>query len=133
MASLVKNACQTTMKFHKVLLHLDYMDFLKKRQGVDSFIVLALDDNDRFFITTDPISYYSLCGVLVIFNLDEKCTDVGTCPTEQDYAQSTSQTPISQCPCLTTSDPRDVCNYPVSEGDEDSNWLPPSLLISPLY
>ncbi|KAA6392239.1 MAG: hypothetical protein EZS28_012231 [Streblomastix strix] len=24
-------------------------------------------------------------------------------------------------------------HYPVSEGDEDNNWLPPSLLISPLY
>ncbi|KAA6369792.1 MAG: hypothetical protein EZS28_034681 [Streblomastix strix] len=24
-------------------------------------------------------------------------------------------------------------HYPVSKGDEDNNWLPPSLLISPLY
>ncbi|KAA6357050.1 MAG: hypothetical protein EZS28_047423, partial [Streblomastix strix] len=24
-------------------------------------------------------------------------------------------------------------HYPVFKGDEDNNWLPPSLLISPLY
>ncbi|KAA6396208.1 MAG: hypothetical protein EZS28_008269 [Streblomastix strix] len=101
------------LRFGPVLVDFvdDYLIIIgwKKDQGVDNFIVLALDDNDRFFITTDATSHYSLSDVLVIFNLDEKCTDGGTCSTEQDCAQPTSQTPISQCPCLTTSDPRDEC------------------------
>ncbi|KAA6375306.1 MAG: hypothetical protein EZS28_029166, partial [Streblomastix strix] len=51
----------------------------KKDQGVDNFVALALDGNNTFFIAYDPTSNYSLSDVLVIFNLDDKCSGGGTC------------------------------------------------------
>ncbi|KAA6345530.1 MAG: hypothetical protein EZS28_052153, partial [Streblomastix strix] len=69
-------------------------------QNVDSFVALALDDSDQFFITTDPTANYELSDVLVIFKLDDadKCDGI------------TTQTPPSVCPCPT--DPTELVNDP---------------------
>ncbi|KAA6400434.1 MAG: hypothetical protein EZS28_004034 [Streblomastix strix] len=83
-----------------------YMIIIGWRQApiVDRWLVLVMNLNHYFFVDSFEISNYEFFDVLVVFNLDDadKCVEI------------TASTPVSQCPCLTTSDPRDACKTPAT-------------------